>query len=266
MPELPEVERFRKLAEREALHQEINYLDILDERLLDTPRDELEAALVGKTFTATGRLGKYLLLVADAKNALNIHFGMSGSLVAVAAYEHWPKFSYVRFGLAPGNGLAFCCPRKLGRVRMVRDLENLRAQKSLGPDALALSLDDFLDILKDRKAPIKSIIMNQSLMAGIGNWIADDALFRAGVHPATPCWYLNQSRQEAVFRGIQDVLRMAIECNADYRCFPNEMIFHQRSKKGISPATGNPIAKIQVGGRSTYFCPDTQPASETLKT
>ena len=234
------------------------HLEVDDERLLDTPYDALSSGLLNKPFVKVERLGKYLLLKVDTDRSLMIHFGMSGSLAPVSAGEDWPRFSYVRFLFSDGGGLAFRCPRKLGRIKLVRDLDDLREQKKLGPDALHLDEARFFEILDARMAPVKSVLMNQSLLAGVGNWIADDALFRAGIYPASPCRQLTEEDKKRIYESVQLILNMAIDCQADYACFPDHLIFHQRSRKGVSPATGKPIAKMQVSGRSTYYCPDTQ--------
>jgi formamidopyrimidine-DNA glycosylase len=175
------------------------------------------------------------------------------------ADENWDDYHYVRFTFQGGEGMAFRCPRKLGRLDWAESLESLRESKGLGPDALELDYESFQERLDQHRAPVKNLLLNQSILAGIGNWVADDALHLAGLHPAAPWQALDNEDRRRLFESLQKVLHIAIQSDADYARMPEEFLIHQRHKNGVSPRTGKPLEKMQVGGRSTYLCADTQP-------
>lgn len=179
MPELPEVETWRRLAQRAASGKKIvtafaDEDDILYDR--NTPA-VLAGQITGKTITGTERRGKHFWLTLSDGYDLYIHFGMTGSLWWLQdAAEKEPSHVKLRLQLSDGTRLVYRNMRRIGKVRLLKNARALPAVSKLGPDPLEenLSLAWMKEKLSTRKAPIKAVLLDQAVFAGVGNWIADD--------------------------------------------------------------------------------------------
>jgi formamidopyrimidine-DNA glycosylase len=271
MPELPEVETYRRFINEVAVGQTITGLDVRDTHVLAVPEDELRAALLGRTITGTGRLGKNCFLELDNGRLLVLHFGMTGDIGAFRAAEDAPRFTRVAWQLSDsGLSLAFIDPRKFGRIRLAESAEAYQKAKKLGPDALQITATELHQKLSRRRVFVKPLLLDQSLTAGLGNWIVDEVLFQAKIHPERLGNSLTEQETTALHAAIQLVLTTAIQHEAHYRHFPASFLIHARewddsATPGSDAHTFCPrhlktkIEKFYVGGRATYTCPVCQP-------
>lgn len=272
MPELPEVETYRRFLDELALHVPIAAVQVLDAHSLAVPETAVRAALVGRQFTASRRVGKNLLLLLSepAGAGLTLHFGMTGDVAAYRDEVDRPRFVRVEISLSSGLRIGFVDPRKFGRVGLTADVPGFLAAKKLGPDALDdLTLAHLAAALSRRpNALLKSALLDQRLTAGLGNWIVDEVLFQARLHPARRCGALTAEEIERLHMAIGHVLRTAVSAEARYRDFPPDFLIHARQWEDApvgASTTHCPhhptelIQKNYVGGRATYWCAQCQP-------
>ena len=269
MPELPEVETYRLYLEQTSLDQTIEAIDVEDHKLLTTPYDSLTEQLVGRSFVGTRRVGKNLFIFTDDTAILRMHFGMTGDLAYYHASIDRPRHARIVFHFKSGFNLGFICPRKFERIGLVSSVEAFLETKKIAPDGLEITIDQLAKNLQKRKSPIKSVLLDQSTVAGLGNWIVDEVLFQAKVHPERISSQLLDAEISAVFSAIGLVLHTAIQKEANYAQFPKTFLIHARAWD-TSPYEGQPtrhlqcpcglvdIAQSRVGGRATYFCPKCQ--------
>ena len=265
MPELPEVETYRRFLDELLLHQTIVQLEVLDAHVLAVPVAELRAAVVGATVTGTRRLGKNLFLELSTGPVLALHFGMTGDVGAYRDDHDRPRFTRVAFELTDGLRVAFIDPRKFGRIRLAGSVAEYQRAKKLGPDALDLTLPALTEALRGRKTLLKPLLLDQRLAAGLGNWIVDEVLFQARLHPERVAGSLSAAEVQRLHAAIGLVLRTAIDAEASYRLFPTSFLIHAREWDAYPvagsdaykycPADQHAIVKKYVGGRATYYCP-----------
>jgi formamidopyrimidine-DNA glycosylase len=307
MPELPEVETIRRQLEPELVGRRIERATVLDERLTrpERPRS-VEKAVSGRRVEAVERRGKYLLIELDGGRTLAMHLRMTGNLLlrgtgdGVVAdlmetepapdgsrsaeprapsrqpriYEGSPELKYVRarFELEDGRELVFTDVRRFGQAVVLDQGDALESYFSerLGVEPLSgeLTPERLLEVAAGRKAPLKSFLLTQSAVAGIGNIYADEALWRARLHPLSPAGSMKREHAEDLVEGITDALEFALEHRGssidDYRdargergSMQDEFLVHTREGEECMRRDGV-IRRIVVSGRSTYFCPGCQ--------
>ncbi len=256
MPELPEVEAYRRLGER-VVGRRVAEVVAPDGWYLKRglTADVLTAALEGRRLTAVRRTGKLLLYDTDEGPVLGLRFGMSGRLVVdgTAGVDSLLYASdqaldrYVRFGLRFDNGgeLAVRDPRRLGGV----ELDPPEAR--LGPDALAVAPSALSRALAGSRAPLKARLLDQSRLAGVGNLAADEALWRAGLDPARPAGSLTPAELRRLHRHLRATLADLIAGGGSHS---GEMMAERRPG-GMCPKDGTPLVRRTVGGRTTWSCP-----------
>ncbi|GAC1372252.1 MAG: formamidopyrimidine-DNA glycosylase [Hymenobacter sp.] len=273
MPELPEVETYRRFINELAVGQTIAAVQVNDAHVLATPEAQLVPALVGRTITGTSRLGKNCFLELDNGRVLVLHFGMTGDVGAYRDELDAPRFTRVALHLEDsGLRLAFIDPRKFGRIRLADSAAAPQQAKKIGPDALDITAAELHQKLNRRKTLLKPLLLDQSITAGLGNWIVDEVLFQARIHPERLGATLTETEGQALHAAVQLVLTTAINLEADYRHFPASFLIHAREWDTAPPAataeahTFCPrhaqvkVEKHYVGGRATYTCPTCQPA------
>ena len=272
MPELPEVETVKNELAPHILGRIFTDTTILWDRIVKTPSaEEFRCRLVGQTITGLSRRGKYLALTLNSDDLLVIHMKMSGSLLLSRDSSEPPAYTRAIFHLDGGMRIFFRDPRKFGRVWLVRDWK-MAAQK-LGPEPLEPEFTPqvLAQRLKNRKAPVKALLCDQSVIAGIGNMYADEALFAAGINPLRSGSSLTPEELERLHHTIQQTLRAAIRNKGasivNYYRPGGETgtahfefkVAHGRGKN--CPNCGRLIQRIPVRNRGTYFCPECQPAA-----
>ncbi|MHA1471779.1 MAG: DNA-formamidopyrimidine glycosylase family protein, partial [Promethearchaeota archaeon] len=168
MPELPEVETFKRYLDKTSLKQTIKNVQVMDERILNTGEINLKHFVKGKRFESSTRHGKYLFVHLKPGYVI-LHFGMSGDLEYYDAKEEPPKFSKVIFHFNNGFNLAYISIRMFGKVGIANSIKEFIENKKLGPDAYKMTLEDFKEAIQRRSAIAKNALLNQNFIAGIGN-------------------------------------------------------------------------------------------------
>ena len=255
MPELPDVETFKRYFDSTSLHQRINDVEVGNAYILkDISARELARRLKGRRFESTRRHGKHLFVRADGKLWLRLHFGMTGSLEYFKDDRQAPRHARVLFVFANNHRLAFDDQRQFGQIGLLRDVDEFLKKRALGADALDLDLEEFKKILEKRRGAVKSILLNQRLIAGIGNIYADEILFRARMHPATEMSRLGNKGLGKLFRATRYILKKAIASKADVNKMPKSWLLPHRGKDGKCPRCGRKLRSARIGGRTAWFC------------
>lgn len=258
MPELPEVEGYKIYIDSTCLNKEIIAFECRDARLLKTASADFEKYLVNEKLTGTKRIGKYLFVKTSGKKILVIHFGMTGRPNYYKEKEDRPKYGHIVLTFENGFHLAFENKRKFGWWDLTDAIADYKAARKLSDDARDLSLEDFKTALGKRKTAIKAVLMDQSVAAGIGNWMADDILYQSKIHPESKVQDLSEKNIDTIFKAMKNVIEVAIKNEAHYPDFPEYFLIHNRKEGAKCVHTGAEIMKIKVGGRSTYFSPEWQ--------
>src|SRR5215217_4013389 len=185
MPELPDVEVFKRYVNSTSLHQKIESVKVRNSKILGiVSASKLQSTLKGSRFQSTRRHGKNLFVELD-DGWLLMHFGMTGRLKYFKEMDQDPPHDRLLISFENQYHLAFDCQRMLGNVDLIEDLNEFIREKQLGPDLLELDSTTFQRCFEGRKGTVKSALMNQHVVAGVGNIYSDEILFHAGVHPGT---------------------------------------------------------------------------------
>jgi formamidopyrimidine-DNA glycosylase len=278
MPELPEVEAARHLVDRAAAGRRIIEVWCAPDRIVlqgVTPAP-LRAALLGRTIRCGHRHGKHLWIELDRRPWPVFHFGMSGGfhsstqrgvrLVSSrwdADETEWPpRFTKLRLRLAGGTELVFADARRLGRIRLRHDPRAEPPVSALGFDALRELPPSrrLRDLLAGRSAPMKAVLLDQSFAAGVGNWIADEVLYQAGIDPRRRADTLSAREIERLRGALRRVVTTAVRLESDSDRYPRAWLFHYRwgRQADVVTARGDRIRHITVGGRTTAWVPTIQ--------
>ena len=260
MPELPEVETFKRYLDKTSLKQLIIDIKVVDNRILNTEETHLKKSLKGKRFESSIRHGKYLLVYLKPRY-LVMHFGMSGDLEYYDNKEDPPKFSKVIFQFNNGFNLAYISIRMFGKVSVASSIEEFIEDKKLGPDAYKMTLGGFQEAVKRRSAIAKNALLNQSFIAGIGNIYSDEILFRTGIHPKTNINSLSDSKVKELFVSIKEVLEVGIKKKGNFRTYPSDFLIPHRKKEEKCPICNSNITRFEISGRHGFFCPSCQRTS-----
>jgi formamidopyrimidine-DNA glycosylase len=245
MPELPEAERARLQIER-VLGREIVAVDDRDGYVArpHAPGD-FGAALVGRRLTAAHRRGKFLWAETDDGGPeLGLHLGMAGRIVIdePPAERGWDRFA-IEF--ADGGRLALRDKRRLGRALLAPDFSHV------GPDAAEVGRDAFRSRVGRGTAPIKARLLDQGVIAGVGNLLADETLWQARISPLRPAGELSVEELDRLRRALRAATRSAIRKGGVHT---GAFIAH-RVRGGCCPRCGATLARATVGGRTTFWCP-----------
>jgi formamidopyrimidine-DNA glycosylase len=260
MPELPEVETYRRYIEASSLHQPLDHFTCEDpHKLLLHDYDDMNQRLHGAEWVATHRVGKHLFVRTAQDDWLYLHFGMSGDLHYFHRDEAPPRHARIIFYFQNGYRLGFICPRKFERVGLVEDPTDFLRKKGVAPDALDIEQSVFFENLSRKKSAIKSVLLDQSVVAGIGNWLADDVLYQARIHPERLASELTTEDKTLIFNAMRYIVQTTIDAEAHYEALPDDFVLHARGwgkphLSGHCPCGQEPITQIRVGGRATYFC------------
>jgi formamidopyrimidine-DNA glycosylase len=255
MPELPEVETFKRYLDRTSLHQRITGVEVRDAYLLKrVSARELVRRLKGRSFKNSHRHGKHLFVRARDDLWLRLHFGMTGWLLYLKCYEETPKTARVLFCFANKGRLGFDDQRKFGEIELIKDVDEFLQRRRIGPDALQVGLSEFKRIFQTHRSAVKAILLNQRLIAGIGNLYADEILFRACMHPATEPASLRDKDLKRLFRATRHVLEKAIALKTDFDRLARSWLLPHRGKGGKCPRCGRPLKSATIGGRTSWFC------------
>jgi formamidopyrimidine-DNA glycosylase len=266
MPELPDVELYKRHLDATCLGRTIRHVAVGDARILaDILATELARRLKGARIIASRRHGKHLLVDLGSPGWLTLHFGMTGSLKHFTDGEQDPPYDRVRFDFADGHHLAYINVRLFGRVGLASNANAFITAQGLGPDALdpRFDLAVFEQALAGRKRDVKSLLMDQEVVAGIGNIYSDEILFQARLNPRARCDRLDAEARQRLFGKIKEVLETAITSGGGaeqlVNRLPSSFLISHREKGGRCPRCGGEIASAKLSGRTAYFCPQCQP-------
>ncbi len=257
MPELPDVEIFKEYFQATALHQEIDDIEVKSSDLLEgVSKQRLIEKLSQRKFCGVNRHGKYLFAELTGGGWLVLHFGMTGSLKYFRNDQQAPDHIRLLISFTNDYRLAYDCPRKFGRVSWTADWKRFVADNELGPDPLHNDFDKqiFRQILEKRRGMIKSLLMNQKALAGIGNIYSDEILFQAGIHPETGVNELGKEEVDKLYDCLMHVLHTAIDLRVGKNGWPNDWLLPHRKAGTDCPRCGDEILRLQVSGRSAYCC------------
>jgi len=266
MPELPEVETIKNELSPHVLGRSIKGVDIFWDKMVRRPSlAAFRAGVIGKKIASLSRRGKYLFFHLDGGGVLVMHMKMTGSLLVDPADD---KYSRAVFHLDEGTAVHFRDPRKFGVMWLADDESAVNDMLGVEPFDPAFSPTALAKILKGRKAPVKPVLLDQSLIAGIGNMYADEALFEARIHPLKPAGNLTPDEIKKLHRAILHVLRKALaRGGASVRNYirpegepgtaHDEFVVAHGVGKNC-PDCGGKIERIVVRGRGTYICPKCQ--------
>jgi formamidopyrimidine-DNA glycosylase len=277
MPELPAVERARRLAQRVACGRRITKVYCArDDIVFDGagPR-RVHNALTGRTVRAARRRGKHLWLELDRRPWPCFHLGMTGAFrVRGVAPLHlvmsppdggsqWPpRFTKIRLWLSGGRELVMTNTRRLGRIRLRDDPAGEPPISNLGFDPLLdlPTAGHLAALLGKRAAPIKAVLLDQSFSAGVGNWIADEVLYQARIDPRRRACELQRGEVTRIRNRLKQVIETAVEVDAVSRHFPKRWLFHHRWGRNADAVTarGERVAHITIAGRTTAWVPQVQ--------
>lgn len=255
MPELPEVETYGRYFARHALDQRIVRVDVRDERILNEIRREtFVRKLKGRAFGEVRRHGKHLFARAG-ETWLHLHFGMTGDL-AYYRGDETPRFAKVVFDFEGGTHLAFEDMRLFGLADLVDSPDAFIAAKGLGPDPLdpAFTFARFDALVERRRGAIKSLLMSQEIIAGLGNLYVDEILFQTSIHPRRPAGRLRAAERRAIFDAMRRILRETIVRHGREAELPGRYLIHHREVGERCPRCDGTIRRMVVFGRTTYFC------------
>ena len=262
MPELPEVETIVRRLRDPLIGHTFSGVRVEWERMTQLSALELGARLPGQRVEAIDRRGKYLVFQLSGEDNLIIHLKMTGDLQVLPASVPGHQHDRVVFDLENGYQLRFRDLRKFGRVYLTDDPAWILGR--LGPEPLddAFTEDEFLALFDRRSGRIKSLLLNQAFIAGLGNIYADEALFLAGIRPQRKADTLLEEEKRRLYRAIRQVLRLAIEqkgtslADETYRGgrYQQQFLVYNRWKQPC-PKCGSPIRRIRLGQRSAHFCP-----------
>ncbi len=297
MPELPEVETVRRQLAPEVTGRTIAAVEILDERLTrPVPPGKVVPLIEGRRIESVGRRGKYLLLALECGRTFALHLRMTGNLLlrpagsdtdvadlmergerlgAPRLYESHPQLRHLRarFELDDGSELLFTDLRRFGTLVVLESGEEadayLAARVGIEPLSDELTPEALLRIAEKRTAPLKSFLLTQTSVAGIGNIYADEALHRARLHPLSPAGSMKPEHAEALVEGITDALEAGLaeggasmndylDARGERGSMQDEFLIHLRADRPCIRC-GRPVTKMVAAGRGTYVCRRCQP-------
>ena len=277
MPELPEVETIRRQLAPRIEGRVLRRLEILDARWSDPAApDEVAAAVEGRRIERVSRRGKYLILELEDEVFLVMHLRMTGNLLLVGEAEDVPERPHlrVRLELDSGERVLFVDVRRFGTgvVLLGADARDEYFGSRLGVEPLgdSFTAEALRALARGRRAPVKAFLLSQERIAGVGNIYADEALWRARIHPLRPVGTLRRPQLEALREGVIESLKAGIDARGatidDFRnldgargSFQDRFMVH-RGEGDPCPRCGAAIRKIRAAGRGTYFCPRCQRA------
>jgi formamidopyrimidine-DNA glycosylase len=271
MPELPEVETIVQSLSAKLKGLEISSVKIIYPPVLRNEELSLIHDLKGRKVAGVRRRGKMLLIDFERNLNLLIHLKMTGQLLFYPREEPLDKHThFILYFKDENNELRFRDVRKFGFISCIRNLDISCADelKNLGPEPLEINFSPFKKLFQGRKARLKSLLLNQNFIAGIGNIYADEILFQAKLHPFTPASHLNDDDLRRLLKAMRDVLRKAIiHKGSSIRSFTNDegkrgkfQNYHQvYGRESLSCfICGEKIKRLCLGGRSSFFCPRCQ--------
>ncbi len=281
MPELPEVETIRRGLEKAIVGMTIDSVEVLDEKPIRNSVQDFEVQVIGQVIDSIERVGKLILIKLKSEMYLAVHLKMTGQLVYEGKINRVEggheikgqvgnKYTRVVFGFTDGSKLFFNDLRKFGYLHLINEEEKVLVEKKFGPDPTRgeLTLEVFQEILKGRRGCLKALLLNQQMIAGIGNIYADETCFQAGVMPDRRVDSLSASEIEKLQKAIVAILKKAVECKGTtFRNYADSdgksgnysdhlFVFDRKGENCL--VCGGLILKQKTAGRGTHYCKNCQ--------
>ena len=270
MPELPEVETVANGVDKRLRGDVIEsvWLGSKPEPFKTAP-EEMAILLTGRRIERVYRVGKHVVFDLDGNSGPQwiVHLGMTGRLLVADAGLTVEAHTHAVLRLASGRELRFVDPRRFGRLAIHQDRQGGRF-RGPGQEPLTITVEEFTELFRNRKTPIKAALLNQKLLHGVGNIYADESLFRAGIRPTRMAGRLTHEQLRRLHAALQEILRHAIALGgssvSDYVDANGEKGFFQLEHKvylrGGEPCLvcRMPIRRMVLGGRGTHYCPGCQ--------
>jgi formamidopyrimidine-DNA glycosylase len=277
MPEIPEVEAFKFYIIETSLKKKIIDITAHDKNLVQYTFKDFKKELIGHQFTSPSRRGKYLIIpITSSQKKLIMHFGLTGSLAYKKSVDDTVPFSKVTFVFDDNSALHWINKRKFGKLWLIDNVNDVKRIKNLGPDALQISESKFVEMVVQKSDKnIKSLLMDQQLIAGIGNEYSDEILFQAGIDPRKTAHELSNAEIKKLYTTMHDVLNYAIKLREkQMKTWGGNTFFDPKRENKEFKSTylqahrhydmqcpkhkNHRLVKTIIGGRSTYYCPEDQ--------
>jgi formamidopyrimidine-DNA glycosylase len=279
MPELPEVETVARGLQREIAGRRVVSVTLGKTDFMDNP-GEIERQLPGAEIRAVERYGKFMLLrlrraESAEETALLVHLGMTGAMMPRPVNEPAAKHTHLTALLDDGRELRYVDPRRFGRMALLAGDALQEELRRFGADPLQVTLAEFIQRIRGRRARIKALLLDQGVLRGVGNIYADESLWKAKIHPAQLGARLQPAQLETLYKALRLILEKAIVLRGssisdflDAEGEPGEYQLHHKAYGREGKAChrcGTAIRRIQVAGRSSYFCPNCQKRPRSVK-
>lgn len=271
MPEIAEVETVRNTLKKQILHKKIKCVKVLYEKMIESNLDDFKKNLIGEEFIDIKRRGKWLIF--ELKNYyLLSHLRMEGKFFLKSSQETIERHEHVVITFSCDLDLRYHDTRKFGRMNLIKkeELENINAIKKQGyePGEKELTPAYFIEKVHHKTIPIKTILLDQTIISGLGNIYANEVLFAAKVNPFVLGGDITNDDAEKIIKSADKIIKRAIELGGttikSYTSslgvtgrFQQELMVHKREKEECK-ICHTTIQKIKINGRSTYFCPECQ--------
>ena len=271
MPEIAEVETVRNTLKKRILHKKIKKVEVYYEPMIESDIDAFKKNLVGESFIDIKRRGKWLIFETEHYYLLS-HLRMEGKYFIKDKQEIKDKHEHVIFTFIDDTTLRYADTRKFGRMNLIlkTELDNTECIKKQGlePGDKKLTADYLLKKFEKKQLPIKTVLLDQTIISGLGNIYANEVLFAAGINPLTKACNLTKEDCEQIVKRAEEIIKEAINMGGttirSYTSslgvtgkFQQNLKVHKREKEKCL-VCGTAIENIKVGGRSTYFCPNCQ--------
>ena len=271
MPEIAEVETVRNTLKKRILHKKIKKVEVYYEPMIESDIDAFKKNLVGESFIDIKRRGKWLIFETE-KYYLLSHLRMEGKYFIKDKQEIKDKHEHVIFTFIDDTTLRYADTRKFGRMNLIlkTELDNTECIKKQGlePGDKKLTADYLLKKFEKKQLPIKTVLLDQTIISGLGNIYANEVLFAAGINPLIKACNLTKEDCERIVKRAEEIIKEAINMGGttirSYTSslgvtgkFQQNLKVHKREKEKCL-VCGTAIENIKVGGRSTYFCPNCQ--------
>ena len=271
MPEIAEVETVRNTLKKRILHKKIKKVEVYYEPMIESDIDAFKKKLVGASFIDIKRRGKWLIFETE-KYYLLSHLRMEGKYFIKDKQEIKDKHEHVIFTFIDDTTLRYADTRKFGRMNLIlkTEIDNTECIKKQGlePGDKKLTADYLLKKFAKKQLPIKTVLLDQTIISGLGNIYANEVLFAAGINPLTKACNLTKEDCERIVKSAEEIIKEAINMGGttirSYTSslgvtgkFQQNLKVHKREKEKCL-VCGTAIENIKVGGRSTYFCPNCQ--------
>ncbi|MBE6155062.1 MAG: DNA-formamidopyrimidine glycosylase [Firmicutes bacterium] len=271
MPEIAEVETVRNTLKQRILNKKIKEVKIYYEKMIESDINTFKSDLINKSFIDIKRRGKWLIFETEDRYLLS-HLRMEGKYFIKYTNEAKDKHEHIIFTFYDNTDLRYCDTRKFGRMNLIKkeDLEKTESIKKQGlePGDKNLTSEYLLSKFKNKKLPIKTVLLDQSIISGLGNIYVNEVLFYAHINPLTPAFKLSKEECELIVKESQEIIKEAIKLGGttikSYTSslgvtgrFQQKLKVHKRESEPCLICK-TPIKNIKIGGRSTYYCPNCQ--------